>query len=64
MISFQDLKLIAVIGGKHYRVVIDGDFESSSSCFNCALYGLSLCKEYKCSCVKHNLQYHYEEIRE
>mgnify|MGYP006896615083 CR=1 FL=1 len=62
MISFEYLELITIIKGKQYRVVIDGTFDTVLSCEDCALKGLKECDKNQCSSVKHDLQYHYEEI--
>lgn len=62
MIQFEDLDLITVIKGKHYKIVFDDPFSFIYNCSKCAFIGLSICREYACSSGQHQLQYHYEEI--
>lgn len=62
MIQFEDLDLITVIKGKHYKIVFDDPFSFQYNCGKCALVGLPICRQYACSSGQHVLQYHYEEI--
>lgn len=62
MIQFEDLDLIAVIKGKHYKIVMEEHFSGVFSCEDCAFYKLPLCIEYACTNSLHDFQYHYEEI--
>ena len=62
MIQFEDLDLIAVVEGKPYKIVIDGDFYNFGDCPKCALNELPACDKYACLSSQHDLSFHYEEI--
>lgn len=62
MIKFNELEIIAVIEGKPYKIIIDGNFSYDAGCYKCALHNLPVCKKYACSSSQHDLSYHYEEI--